>query len=160
MDDHEMVNSSKFYLTAAVICTIGAVPIISGLINSSFANFLTIAVLVISVMILLRRQTEDFTKIPCVLGVAASILDAVNFILGRTEQYTLLGFLSDYTFPIDLTADIFFTERQMDALGLVMLIGATSLISWVFITVAAILYFINYSRSKKILAAASGGNRT
>jgi len=149
----ELVNLKKFYLIAAVICTVSAAPLIGGVINGSFANFLTIAVLVISVMILLRRPIGDLTKMPCILAIISSALSVTGYIMGRIEQYTLLGFISEYKFPIDFTAELKLTETQLDALGLVMTLGAISLISWIFITVAAVLFFINHSRVKKMIVS-------
>ena len=154
LTEPELINLNKFYLTAAVICTLNAVPILGGLINGSLANFLTIAVLVISVMILLKPNVEDVTKIPCILGIISAALNVTGFVIGRSEQYALLGFLSDYTFPIDITSEIIFTQNQLDSLGLVMALGALSIISWGLISVAAALFFINHSRIKKMTPTA------
>ena len=152
MDRTELMSFNKFQFIAAAICTVNAVPIIGGLLNSSFANFLTIAALVISIMILLKPSVKDITRMPCVLAIISAALSVTGFVIGRTEQYTLLSFISGYTFPIDITSEIIFTEAQLDALGLVMALGALGLISWVFITVAAVLFFINHSRIKKMTA--------
>ena len=152
MNNNELMNLRKFHLIAAVICTVNAVPVLGGMVNGSLANFLTVAVLVISVMILIKPQADGLTKIPCVLGIIAALLETVNYFIGRSRQYTLLEFISDYTFPLDLTADFMFTPRQMDALGLVMTMGAIGMISWIFTAVAAVLYFINHKRIMKLVS--------
>jgi len=153
LNENELINIKRFYMVAAVICAVNATPILGGLINNQFANFLTIAVFVISVMILLKPRMDGLTRIPCVLGVLAAALDAAAFFIGRAEQYTLLGFVSDYTFPLNFTEQQLFTPRQMDALPLLVTIGGLGFISWMFITVAAATYFINYSRVRKMESA-------
>jgi len=153
LNDNELTGIKRFYMVAAAICAVNATPILGGLINGQFANFLTIAVFVISVMILLKPRMDGLTRIPCVLGVLAAALDAAAFLIGRAEQYTLLGFVSDYTFPLNFAEQQLFTPRQLDALPLVVAIGAFSFISWIFISVAAATYFINYYRVKKMESA-------
>jgi len=152
LNDADISGIRKFYLVAAAVCTVNAIPAVGSLINGSSANFLTIAVFVISVMILLKPTTGELTRIPCVLGILAALLDAIVFMIGRAEQYALLAFISDYTFPIDFTQQQLFTERQLDAMGLVLTIGALSFISWMFVAVAAVSYSINYTRTKKMAA--------
>jgi len=147
----EFISLNKFYLTAAVICAVNAVPVLGGVLNSNLANFLTIAALVISIMILLKPSVEDVTKLPCILAIISGALSVTSFMIGRARQYTLIEFISDYTFPIDMTAGPIFTDNQLGAIGLVMTLGAVSMIAWVFITVAAALFFVNHSRIKKMI---------
>jgi len=152
MDNNDLKNDKIFQLVAAVVCTVNAAPFIGSSINGSFANILTIMVLVISVMILLRQAQAELTKMPCVLAIISAALQVGAYVIGQAEQYTLISFISDYTFPIDITTEIMLTESQLSALPLVLTLGAVSVISWVFMAVAAALFFINHNFLKKAAA--------
>jgi len=147
-------NASGLFLIAAILCTIKATPLLSGMMDGTISMFFTIAVIVISAMILLRPRDPEYTRIPCVTGIIAGLLDTAVYMIGRFQQHTLLGFISDYTFPVNFMEPMQFTERQIEAFGLVMLIAAFSLIFGIFVITSAILYFINYARAKKVEAKA------
>ena len=89
-------NASGLFLIAAILCTIKATPLLSGMMDGTISMFFTIAVIVISAMILLRPRDPEYTRIPCVTGIIAGLLDTAVYMIGRFQQHTLLGFISDY----------------------------------------------------------------
>ena len=154
---NELTSLHKFYLIAAIICTVNAAPFIGGLINSQLYNFLYISALVISVMLLIKQSPANITKMPHVLAFIGSVLGIVTNLVSDAMENAMLDFASDFigmdyfSLVENMTSGLFvFTPSQIDTLAVIMAMAGIGLISWLLMVVASILFFVNVSIIKKM----------
>lgn len=133
----------KLSLAAGIISIILAIPFVGSILN--FFNVLRIALLVLSILILVKIKGTNQPKNAAVLSIIANILGMIgSFIVFSTTTAATTAALADYASDADAAA-----TALGGAIGGGIIGSLFSFPAWILLILAAIFFMINSGKAKQ-----------